>query len=423
MNYMMFTLTKQPNGLRVLTVPRLSATSVTFLLLFPVGSRHENKRVNGVSHFVEHLLFKGTKKRPTTLAISKELDSIGAEFNAFTSKEYTGYYIKTTPEHADLACDVLSDILFNSRFSANEIERERKVIIEEIKMYEDNPLMHIGELFESVIFRGHALGRPIGGEKEGIAKMARKDIVAYFNRNYRLREAVFTAAGNISVIAAEHLAKKYFSPALRGLSRSTSPYRKEQKQPQVLLDARESVQQAQIALGFPAYGYTHKNVPALKLLALILGGNMSSRLFIKIRERMGLAYAIRASIDHFVDTGYMVVQAGVDTGKAKKAVDAIMQELKRARDKGVTQKELEQARAYLRGQLFLRLEESDFVANWYTTQALFFDEMKSPEDRLAEYDALTCADIKCAAQDVLRPARANIAVIGPYKDTDVQEWL
>lgn len=410
-----------PNGLRVIASPQEGA-SVTMLLLFPVGSRYEAERIGGISHYVEHLLFKGTTRRPTTLHIAKELDGLGAEYNAFTGKEYTGYYIKTTPENAEHACDVLSDIMFHSLFAAGEVERERGVILEEIKMYEDNPIMHIGDLAEQAWFGDQPLGRSIAGKKEVIQGMQRSDIVKYFKTNYRLHEAVFAISGNVTADLAAALAKKYFAKKINHSGKGTFSSHRSVKHERVLVDKRES-QQTQLALLFPGFAYADRRNAALSLLSVVLGGNMSSRLFIKIRERLSLCYSIRTSSDQFRDAGYFAVQAGVDAGRSGKAVAAIFKELAKAYSAGVTAAELASAKTYLRGHFSLRLEDSEFIANWFATQALFYPKIKTPMERLAELDAVTLPQVRAVAKEVLRPSAAHLAVIGPHTVEEARGWM
>jgi predicted Zn-dependent peptidase len=412
-----------PNGLRLLTTPVPGGQSVTMLILFPVGSRYEAKRVNGISHFVEHLIFKGTKRRPTTLHIAKELDSLGAAYNAFTSKEYTGYYIKIAQEYAEQAADVLSDILYNSTFDATEVERERGVIIEEIKMYHENPIMHIGDLAEQTIFGDTPLGRSIAGPQSVIARMQRADVVKYFKSQYRLHEAVLSIAGNITPEQSFVLGKKFFSKKLGTGKSSYVEYHHQQRSMRVLNDQREQMTQTQIALLYPAFGHQDRREHALALLSVVLGGNMSSRLFIKIRERLSLCYSIRTNMDQYHGAGYFAVQAGVDASRGQKAVRAIMAELQRAATSGITAREIADAKTYLRGQFSLRLEDSDFVANWYAGQALFSKKIKDPAARMAEFDAVTPQQIKSVAAQVLRPDRLNLTVIGPQAPAEIAHWL
>jgi predicted Zn-dependent peptidase len=405
-----------PNKLKVLVAPMKETKAVTALVLVKVGSRFESKNINGTSHFVEHLMFKGTPRRPNTLVISQELDSIGADYNAFTNKDHTGYYIKSAVQNLPLLLDMLSDMLFNSKFDGAEMEKERGVIIEEINMYEDNPLMYMEDLFEETVYGDHPLGWNIAGPREVIRKVTRDELVGYYKRHYQPANMLLVLAGNIPA-KAQSLIKKYFSRAS-----------KEKFTPEKFVAAsgvqnqshtrvkHKDTEQVQMALGFPAYSLFDKRTYPLSLLAVIMGGNMSSRLFINIREKQGLCYFIRASVNVYEDTGSLMVQAGLDKKRIKEAITAILNELKTARDKGVTPAELRKAKDYLKGKLVLDLESSENVAGWIGKQELLRKEIISPAEHVKRLKKVTVADIANVSRELLRPDRANLALIGPYQD-------
>lgn len=403
------------NGLRVLISPLSETKAVTVLILLKVGSRYEQKNINGVSHFIEHLIFKGTKKRPTTLDISKELDGIGATYNAFTAKDHTGYYIKANYEKVELALDILSDILFNSKFDQAEIERERRVIMEEINMYEDNPMMMSEDLFEQTIYHGNPLGWQISGSKEVVGKLKREEMIDYFRSFYSPANMLISIAGKIDQRILG-LVKKYFShDRTKKKFPSFSRINIKQAKSRVNLKFKET-EQVQLALGFPSYSYFDKRIYPLFLLSVILGGNMSSRLFISIRERLGLCYFIRSSANVYQDTGNLVIQAGLDKGRIDKAIKAILNELKKVVKEGVGRDELMKAKEYIKGKLILDLEDSESIAAFYAKQALLINKIIEPKNYLGKLNSVKLSDIKQVAKDIISSQRLNLSLIGPFKD-------
>lgn len=395
--------------------PLKGTAAVTVLVLVPVGSRYENKNINGVSHFVEHLLFKGTKKRPASIDITKELDAVGAEFNAFTSKDLTGYYIKAAAKNIDLAFDVLSDMMLNSVFDKTEINKERRVIVEEINMYNDNPLMSLHGLFEETVFAGNSLGWQIAGPKKIIKTISRSKLISYKNKYYQPSNFVVTVAGDFDKVRVKKLTNQYFGQ--KNERKVTGGYKKlilKQDKPRVSLVYKDTLQ-VQIGLGFPAFAQGDKRIYAAYLLSIILGGNMSSRLFDVVREQHGLAYFIRAEIDSYQDTGAFMVQAGLDKSRLPAAIKLILSELKKVADEGVTDKELKMAKDYLRGKLVLALEDSESVADWYGKQLALQKKISTPVQRLKKITAVTSAQIKKVAEEIFKEEKLNLALIGPFK--------
>ncbi|MBI2426476.1 MAG: insulinase family protein, partial [Candidatus Kerfeldbacteria bacterium] len=373
------------------------------------------------SHFLEHLMFKGTKRRPTTLEISKTLDGIGAEYNAFTSKDYTGYFIKASAEKSDLLLDMLSDMLYNSLLDPAEIDRERGVILEEINMYEDNPLMYLEDVFEQLVYgKETPLGQLIAGPRKNIRNVSRREIVAYRKKHYTEANMVVIVAGRMNVKAIEKRIGIHFltSGKRSPKKRTPKPLVMKGGTPHVRVIYRKT-EQTQIGLGFPAYSHFDKRIHALHLMSVILGGNMSSRLFIRIRERLGLCYMIRTSVNPYEDTGTFYIQSGLDRGRIALALEKILDELKLLRNEGVTQEELQHAKEYFRGKLVLNLEDSEAVANWIGMQELLLGKAKTPEQRMREIDAVTVKDVLEVAQNVIRRSRLNLAVIGPYRDASL----
>lgn len=406
-----------PNGLRVLTAPRADTGAVTVLAMTNVGSRYETARNNGVSHFLEHMMFKGTEKRPTSRDVTKELDSVGAEFNAFTGKDYTGYYVKLGAEHIDRALDIIADMLWHSKFLLDEINRERTVVMEEINMYMDNPVMLIEDIFEERVFGPkHPLGRHISGPKAVIKKLSREDIVHYFERHYFPTNMVLTVAGKFNEASTLKAVEKLFGTTARGKKPATPvSFKQYQAKPQVTLVTRKT-EQVQLGMGYPALPYLHKDLPALGLLAIILGGNMSSRLFVRVREKEGLAYSVHASRSSYTDTGAFYIQAGVDRQRTQHAVTVILEELARVKRDGVTTEELAHAKDYIRGKLTISLEDSEEIASYIARQELLTGIIKTPQQYLAEFRRVKRSDIQRVARAIFKPSKLNLAVIGPFKN-------
>lgn len=406
------------NRMQLLVVPMSGTQAVTLFVFCKVGSRFEHASINGVSHYIEHLMFKGTERRPTTLIISKELERLGAEFNAFTSKDHTGYYIKVAAKHLEKSVDILSDMLMHSVFDQTEMDRERKVIIEEIKMYEENPMMHIDDLFEHALYGDTPLGWSVAGPEKVLATVPRTDVMKFKETYYQPANMVCVIAGKIDQDPNE-LVAKYFGSYQNGHT-SFPQEVKATLQKQNFLVQFKQTEQAQVALGFPAYSYNDKRMSALEVLSTVLGGSMSSRLFINVRERLGLCYYIKSSVAAYSDTGVLSVQTGVSSSKISDAVVAILKEVEAMAKNEVTDEELERAKEYMKGKLILQMEASEKVAGWYAQEALFMDSIMTPEERLKDIDAVTKADVLAVAKDVLTHDRIVGACIGPIKQEDFQ---
>lgn len=406
------------NGARVIFVPQKETKAVTALVLFGVGSRYESKKLNGVSHFIEHMMFKGTKKRPDTLTISRDLDAVGADYNAFTSKDHTGYYIKVNQEKLELALDILSDILFYSKFDENDLERERGVIVEEINMYEDNPMFYIDDLFEENLYEGSSLGKLIIGSKENIKKISREEMIAYRDSFYQPKNAIVVLAGNLGDSSFDKV-KSYFGGFNNHKTRA-SRFKKfivsEKKfnQPKITLKCKET-EQIHLALGFPAFSHDDERIFALNVLNMVLGGNMSSRLFINIREKQGLCYYINSAVQGYGDVSNLRIQAGLDKSRIEGAVNLILKELKNILNNRITKEELKRAKEYIKGKTILALEDSSYLASWFGKQELLYKRVLTPEEKFAKIEKVTAEEVKNVAQDVIAENRLRGAIIGPYK--------
>ncbi len=416
----MFKKTILKNKLRIIMVPMKNANSVTVLILVGIGSKYEKKEINGISHFLEHMFFKGTKKRPNTLKISETLDMIGGQYNAFTSKEVTGFWAKVDRKHADIALDWISDIFLNSKFEAKEIEREKGVVIEELNMYLDTPTAYVSELFEDLLYKDQPAGWRIVGEKESILNFNRKKILDYYKNHYSTQNTVVCIAGYINSREIEKKIKKYFGKLRQNKPLVKIATKEEQKKPEVLIHHKKT-DQTHFCLGVRAYNIYHRQRFTLGLMAVILGGNMSSRLFISVRERSGLAYYIHTAIEATTDTGYLTTQAGIRNDSLEKAVKLILKEYRDLKNKKITDKELKKAKDYLRGTIFLSLDTTDNQASFYANQEVMGQEVLTPEEKLKMINKVSVDDIKKVAEDILKNKNLNLAVIGPFEETEKEK--
>lgn len=411
---------KLKNKVTVVLVPLSDTKSITTLIMYSVGSRHETEKMSGVSHFIEHLMFKGTKKRKNTLVLTREIDRLGAEYNAFTGKEYTGYYIKTDENYSKISFDILSDMLFNSVFEAKEMEKEKHVIVEEIRMYNDNPIMNIDNIFEEVMYM-NPLGRDIAGTEKHVLSYLRSDVLAYKNKYYDPSNMTIVVAGAIRSNTKEFI-NKYFEKK-KSIFETKNNYKKykfgSSKKKNRIAIQHKKTDQAQLMLGFPAFKYEDTRQHTLSVLNTILGGSMSSRLFIKIRERLGLAYTVRSGSEKFADTGYSFVKAGLEAKNINKAIEAIRSEIEKIKTSGVTARELADAKTHIRGGLTLSLENSSSVANWFATQILFFKKIQTPEDKLQMIEKVTRDEVQKLAQDIFDFNEMRIGIIGDVKKEDI----
>lgn len=432
----MYSLKKLSNNLELITAPMSGTKTVTALILFGTGSRYETKENNGISHFLEHLLFKGTKKRPNTLTIAGELDGIGGEYNAFTGKEITGFWIKVEASQLKLALEILSDMILNSLMSSKEIEREKGVIIEEANMYFDNPLIHIDDLFEQCLYGDTPIGWSTIGSKKNIAGFKRDEFVNYFRSQYLASNTVICLSGKIpddSVV----LIKNFFQKMNKGQAKNCEVVVVKQKQPMIKLFFKKT-DQAHLSLGVPAYPSGHPLEIALKILAIILGGTMSSRLFIELRERRGLAYYVRTQSEFFIDSGYLTTCAGVPLIKIKEAIRIILDEYQKLTIKLVAEDELKRVKQCIIGRTALQFEASDNIANWYAQQAITLKQQKvarfplikgiehkilSPDDYYNKIEKVTAEEIMKVAREIFINIKLNLAIIGPFKNKERFENL
>jgi predicted Zn-dependent peptidase len=403
-----------PNGLRVVTAPMPQAKSVACFIMLAAGSRYETRETNGIAHFAEHMFFKGTEKRPTARQIAGEIDSIGGEFNAFTSKEYTGYYVKCATEHRDVALDVLVDMLRHSKFDPEEIEREKGVIVEEMNMYYDTPRDYVDGVYDELLYGDTPLGWDIIGRKETVRAAARDTFLAYLDRWYRAPRMVAGLAGNLGDGLFDRL-EALLGDVPNGSTGEPSPVEWRQQAPQVKLHTKQS-DQAHIRVGVHSYPLVHPDRYALAMLATVLGGGMSSRLFTEVRERRGLAYYVHGHQQGYTDTGTLFAQGGVDIQRIDDAVRTVVQEFGRIAAEPIEPDELEKARNFAKGRLVLSLEDPKGMILFGLRNEVLEGTLREPEEVLAGLDAVTIEDVQRVAQDIIREDRLNFALIGPFDD-------
>ncbi len=409
------TKTTLTNGLRILTIPRKDDLATTFLVLVEAGSKYETKEISGLSHFLEHMCFKGTVKRPRAIDIAGELDGLGAECNAFTSQEYTGYFAKVEAHKLDQALDIVSDLYLNPVFDAPEIEKEKGVVIEELNMYEDLPMRKVGDVFMELLYGDQPAGWDIGGTKEVVRSLTKEQLSAYRSAHYVPQATVVVVAGSFDEPSIIKKIEAAFGGIMSGAKSGKSAVTEAQVSPQVFMK-KKAVDQTHIMLGCRAFSAFDERRFALEVLSDILGGGMSSRLFQKIREEMGAAYSVRAGADLFTDHGFLAINAGIDQTKIIPVVKAILEEMEVLKNEPVPEVELRRAKNHLVGRIILGLEASDELASFYGAQEIAGEPLMSPQELVEKLEAVTGEDIRAVAQDIFTNDRLNIAVIGPVGD-------
>jgi predicted Zn-dependent peptidase len=402
------------NGVRLLAAPMPQVQSVTCFIMLAAGSRYETPDTSGIAHFAEHMFFKGTERRPTAQQIAIELDGIGAEFNAFTSKEYTGYYVKCAAEHRKHSFDILVDMLQHSKFDPEEIEREKGVITEEMNMYFDTPRDYISGVYHQLLWGDTPLGWDVFGRKETVGAATRDTFVEYIQKWYRAPRIVVGVAGNFPESVAEEL------DALLGKVETGEPggpppleTPSNGSRPRVKVHSKES-DQAHIRLGVPSYPLTHPDRYALQLVGTVLGTGMSSRLFTEVRERRGLAYYVFAANQSYTDTGTLYSQAGVDISRIDEAIETIARELKKIASEPVPEQELEKAKNLAKGRFVLQTESPYGMIMFGLRREVLENRAPEPEELLAELDRVTVEDVQRVAQEVIARDGLKLALIGPF---------
>jgi predicted Zn-dependent peptidase len=402
------------NGVRVVTAPMPQIPSVACFVMLAAGSRYETAESKGIAHFSEHMFFKGTERRPTARAIATEIDAIGGEFNAFTGKELTGYYVKCGSETRDVALDVLADMLLRSRFDPAEIEKEKGVILEEMNVYMDTPQRYVGSVYDRLLFGDQPLGWDILGTKETIERAGRETFFGYLDAWYRPERIVVGVAGRIGDGLHDRLEE-----LLGGIeSRSTgtpAPVDLPEGDSPVALHTKTS-EQAHLVLGVRGYPIGHPSRYALQLLAVVLGGGMSSRLFTEVREKRGLAYYVHAANASYTDTGTFYSSAGVDVDRVDEAITTILGELRQIAAAPVPVDELEKARGYAKGRFVLRLESPQGTIQFGLRREVLEDEIEEPDELLRHLDEVTVEDVQRVARDLFDEKRLYLAVVGPFDE-------
>jgi len=413
MNYKKTTL---KNGLRIITAPVKGTATATVMVMVGVGSRYESAREAGLSHFIEHMLFKGTQKRPTYLQIAEELDAIGGESNAFTGKDKTAYYAKADAKHMETALDVIADMYLNSTIEEAEIKKESGTIIQEINMYEDSPMRNAGNIFEQLMYPDNALGGDIAGSKKTVASFKRKDFVEYMEKFYVANDTVVCVAGKFNEKRTIAQIEKYFAGMRKGKKPIAEKIVEAQSQAEAKIKFKKT-DQSHLVLGVRAYDENHKDRFVLSVMSVILGGNMSSRIFGEVREKRGLAYYVRTNIDSYQDCGYLATSAGVEHKNLALAVETILGEYKKIATEAVTTEELQKAKDYIKGRSIMNLESSDEVAMFLIEQEIDKKKIMTVAEIFARIDKVTASDILRVARDIFKEKGLNLAVIGPHKDS------
>ncbi len=417
----MYTLDTLKSGLRVLTAPVDGTESVTVLVFCGAGSRYETNSERGISHFLEHMFFKGGKKYINTQQVSAAIEGVGGDFNAFTGKEYAGYYVKVAHPQTELACDVLSDMLLHASFPPEEIDKERGVIIEEKRMYEDTPMYRAGWDFEEMMLGDCPLGWDTIGTEEVINAVQQKDFQRHKDELYTPDNTVITFSGHITRDQALAFAEKFFG-TLSGAKAKTYPAFTSFDPKRVLLRQKET-EQAHLVLGMPGVSSQHPDHFALKLLGIILGGNMSSRMFLRIREARGMCYYISTDVDSYMDAGIISTRAGIDQSRVGEAVKAIRHEYEVCAKDGVEPDELQRAKDYLKGRITLSLEDSEERANFLGKQALLYPQIRDTAEYFACIDGVTKDHVDGVAKRLLKTEELRLVVLGKGGDQKEMEKL
>lgn len=410
------------NGLRLILVSRPESLATTVLILVKAGSEYETKKQNGISHFLEHMMFKGTKNRPKSSMIAEELDALGAEYNAFTSQEYTGYFAKAENHKVPQIFDIVSDLYLNPIFDPQEIDKERGVVIEEINMYKDMPMRQVETVFEEVMYGDQPAGWPITGEVETIKRLAREEFVSYREAHYVAPGTVVIVAGDFKEAAVMSQAEKIFAQLPRKRVLAKAKTADGQSRPKSLVKFKES-DQSHFIIGVPVFDMFDPRKFALSVLSDVLGGGMSSRLFKRVRDELGAAYYVRSSADLALDHGSFAVSAGVDHKKIEMVIRAVIDEFRRLVSTPVPEAELKKAKDHLIGGIIMGLETSDEVAGYFGTQEILAQPVLFPEDVIRKVNNVSVSEVQKLAREILKAKKLNLAVIGPYKKPDTFQKL
>jgi predicted Zn-dependent peptidase len=408
--------TTLPNGVRVVTGPMTGVKSASLIFSYNVGSRYEPDEVAGVSHFLEHMLFKGTERRPDPMQISEEVEGVGGVLNAATSREGTSYWAKVPSRHLETAFDVLSDILRNSVIDPGELEKERLVIFEEIRSIQDAPEELVHEAIDEVVWGQQGVGRSIAGSEETVGNISRERMTDFWRRNYSPERLVVAAGGDIDhaeVVALTERAFGDLTPPER--PDNWEPTIDAQTEPRIHLIERDT-EQAHLCVAMPALPYTTERRYVQGTIQAILSAGMSSRLFQEIREKLGLVYSVYADFRTYADVGQGVIYAGCDTERVEETLAALVRELRKLRDEPTPADELQRTKNLRTGRLLMGMEDSRSVASWIGSQEATYGEIKTPEQVVEKIEAVTVAEVQELAGELFRRDRINIALVGPFSD-------
>lgn len=409
---MSYRLTKLANGATILTVPQPEALSVSVMALANAGAKNEDEKISGISHFLEHMGFKGTERRPRSIDLSSELDTLGANYNAFTCHDSTAYYVTVIPDKAEKAVDLLADIYLHSKLAKEELEKERGVIIEEIKLYEDQPMSFVWEVFSKLAYAGTRAGQLIIGNRGVISTLTSEDLLAYRAKHYTAEATTIIAVGNFDEDKMIELLSSKFSSLPVGAKGDFSVVVNDQIDSRVEFFKRP-IEQSHFVLGFKSVDLADDRAHAFTVLATVLGGGMSSRLWQKVREELGATYYLKASQESSLDHGFLYIQSGVDSPRLKLVIETILAEIKKIKTELISIEELNRVKDYLIGNLFLGLETPSAQTYFYGEQVLVGKEILSPQQLAEKIRAVTAEELKILANEIFKPERLNLAIVGP----------
>jgi len=413
------------SGITLITVPNENVNTINTIVYFPVGSRYETSADNGISHFIEHMMFKGTEKRSNTLELSTELDAMGAIYNAYTGKDLTAYYIKSSKDYTEKNIEILSDMVCNSKFDLEEINKERGVIIQEMKRYEDLPEYYVEDIFEQLMFgETDSLGQMIIGTQENLKNFTREQFINYKNLHYFGENCFICIVGNFKEENILKLVKEKFvfnfnakredqvEKLRMGVKREMT-----QNEPKIKIIYKD-IEQAHLKLGFPSFSYFNSESYKMSLFSAVFGECMSSRLFINIREKQSLCYHIGSGNDRYQDIGIFSVSSGLDKNRINEALNLIKKELIDVRDNGITEEEVKKAKSIILGRMDVALEDTSNVAEFFGRQYLLQNKIITPEEKKEIINKITVNEINDIIKKIIDFKKVNLAIIGPYKTSE-----
>jgi len=412
--------TQLPNGLRIVSAPRIGAESAAIGIWVGVGARYEPVRINGISHFLEHLLFKGTRRR-SSRQIKSAIEGTGGSLNAFTDEEFTSVMVKVQPKELERAVEVISDMVLHPEVEPREMEKERQVVLEEIRMYRDLPMHSVHDMLNTLLWPNHPLGRDVAGTPASLGRIRRGDVLRFQRRYYAPSNVVIAACGRLSHRALVEAVSRWWAKVPGGRPARCRKPNERQRRPRLKIEPKET-EQTHFSMGFHAFPRNHPDVQALSLLNIVLGGNMSSRLFQRVREGMGLAYDIGSQVKRFRDTGLFSISAGVEHKHLARCLKVVQEELRRIRREGVSPREFDQAVEYMTGQILFALEDTVEHMCWIGECEMLLGRVQSAETILHQLSCVRRGDLSRTARTLLRSDRASLAVIGPVKK-DVQRQV